>query len=225
MKVLEPLPSKQFRPFTVLKTLKDHFKKCWELDKATSPKLTFYHSIKKKFEKEPYLDVVKNASNRFRITRLRISAHDLEIERGRYKNIPRAERFCKWCQISLSANLVENESHMLYTCDMYCELRTKLVNTLNNSPNSNDSPSTSHIIVSSPLHLENSLMILLSPHVTTHFEETDPLMHHHLTTICNAKPHSLKVKQRSYIMNTIGSFIAKCFDKRWSFLSDLSSKN
>ena len=31
-------------------------------------------------------------------TKIKISAHDLEIETGRYKNIART---CKWCQLSL----------------------------------------------------------------------------------------------------------------------------
>ncbi|NRB81925.1 MAG: reverse transcriptase family protein [Saccharospirillaceae bacterium] len=221
LKPIKPLPSKQFRPFNVLKTLREHFRDCWEYEKSKSPKLAFYHAIKQNFQKEPYLDNIKNASNRYRTTRLRISAHDLEIEHGRYKGIPREERICKWCKLSLSGKYIEDECHVLYKCDLYGELRTKLINTLNKSPNIEDSSSTSsYLHINSPHALENSLMKLLSPNVTTHFDEHDPLLHHHLIT--NVSLDSSKLKQRSYIINAIGSFIANCFEKRWSFLADLS---
>jgi hypothetical protein len=43
-------------------------------------------------------------------SKLRISAHDLNIERGRYANIPRPERFCCKCQV------LEDEVHFLDSC-------------------------------------------------------------------------------------------------------------
>ena len=45
----------------------------------------------------------------------------LEIERGRYFNIPREERKCKLCHV----NSVENEYHFLLVCPLYRELRKK----------------------------------------------------------------------------------------------------
>ena len=89
-KILNPLPSKKFRVEEILKHLKSHFIKCWNYEKRESPKLNlFYDKIKPNFSKETYLDLVKNAAYRYRTTRLRISAHDLKIEKGRYKKIPR----------------------------------------------------------------------------------------------------------------------------------------
>ena len=61
---------------------KVHLKKC------------IYDKIKQNFSKEIYLDLAKNAAYRYRTNRLRISAHDLEIERGHCKNIPRNEQYC-----------------------------------------------------------------------------------------------------------------------------------
>ena len=223
--LLKPLPSKQFRPAYVLKTLKEHYRNCWEHEKVKSPKLAFYHGIKQSFEKEPYLDMISNASIRYSTTRLRISAHRLEIESGRYKNIPRDERTCKWCQLSLSGNFIEDEIHVLYNCDLYNNLRIKLLTTLNNSPASNNSP-THPVSVSSQSHdpdqhinpqiLQNALMKLLSPNVTLTIDRNDPLLHHHLS------PSSTKLeKRRSYIINAIGSFIASCFNKRCKFLEEL----
>ena len=60
--IAQPEPSKSFRTPIVIKQLREHFKECWEHDKSTSPKLEFYHHIKKTFLKEPYLDIVNNAT-------------------------------------------------------------------------------------------------------------------------------------------------------------------
>ena len=42
------------------------------------------------------------------MTKFRISAHDLEFEKGRYKNLPVNERYCKLCDNSS----VEDEVHL-----------------------------------------------------------------------------------------------------------------
>ena len=43
---------------------------------------------------------------------VRLSSHQLEIERGRYTNIERNDRKCKQCDM----NLVENEFHFILVC-------------------------------------------------------------------------------------------------------------
>ena len=85
---LKPVESKKFRVGKVMETLKKHFTQCWELSKSSSPKLEFYHSIKGNFNKEPYLDFCKGFSRRYSTTKLRISAHQLQIEQGRVSNVP-----------------------------------------------------------------------------------------------------------------------------------------
>ena len=49
----------------------------------------------------------------------RISAHQLEIEVGRYKNIPALNRICKIC----SSGEVEDERHLIVSCNKYSSLR------------------------------------------------------------------------------------------------------
>jgi hypothetical protein len=44
----------------------------------------------------------------------RISNRKLQIERGRYENIPREERICKLCD----SGEVENEFHFAITCQI-----------------------------------------------------------------------------------------------------------
>ena len=102
------------------------------MKKKSSVKLSLhYNKIKDIFCKEQYLDYIKNATNRHNTTKLRISAHDLEIEKGRYKKTLRKDRTCKWCLLTLDSHVIEDEYHMLFTCDLYAPNRTKLIKSLN----------------------------------------------------------------------------------------------
>ena len=51
------------------------------------------------------------------LTKLRISAHFLAIETGRYNNTPKEHRFCKHCPTS-----VENEYHFILYCSKFDNL-------------------------------------------------------------------------------------------------------
>ena len=59
---------------------------------------------------------------RSKLTKLRISAHPLEIETGRYSKpcIPKECRFCHFCKTA-----VEDELHFLYDCPIYKDIRQK----------------------------------------------------------------------------------------------------
>ena len=53
------------------------------------------------------------------ITKIRVSSHNLCIESGRHKNIPRDNRFCKTC-----TSTIEDEYHFILVCPVYKELRS-----------------------------------------------------------------------------------------------------
>ena len=63
---------------------------------------------------EKYLDCIINDNFRKSLTSFRISAHNLEIERGRYYNIPRNMRVCKLC------NMQAVESEFQFFINMSC---------------------------------------------------------------------------------------------------------
>ena len=73
-------------------------------------KLRTYRLFKDKFSFENYLNW-GTFNQRKVITKFRISAHNLEVERGRYKNIPFNQRTCNLCK-----STVENEIHFLLEC-------------------------------------------------------------------------------------------------------------
>ena len=92
--------------------LKKQYEDFWKINIKRSPKLGTYSSFKSSFCAESYLFTTKNENKRKNLTRLRISAHTLEIESGRYKKLKREERLCKACFKT------EDEPHFLLDCNL-----------------------------------------------------------------------------------------------------------
>ena len=221
-----PENSKQFRVNRVMEILTNHFKICWEQQKSTSSKLSFYHSIKKDFTctPEPYLNLCKGFSRRYSTTQLRISAHDLEIERGRYKNTKRADRTCAWCQTCMGINIVEDESHVLFHCDLYSLHRLKLISNLNKAlsiaTDSNAEPAA-HITSS---NLQSHLMAALSPNIPVCNNILNDFVEniHPISANCqqNSEYASKIIQRQSYAANCVSTFILRCFEERKKFVED-----
>lgn len=115
--------------FAILKTLQKryddfffHFISGESHTNKERNKLRTYHKIKKNYTSEnyTYMRVAKDSIKHF--CKLRISNHNLEIEKGRYKNIPANQRLCKYCQL----NRIEDEMHFICDCVLYKEEREKL---------------------------------------------------------------------------------------------------
>ena len=109
-------------------------KKCisyWnqERDKhMNSGKLDTCFSVKQTFSMEPYLSLT-NFHHRRAICKMRISAHNLMIEFGRYKKpkpLPREGRICRNCNL----NEVENDIHFLTQCTKYKLERAEFYRTM-----------------------------------------------------------------------------------------------
>ena len=83
-----------------------------------------HNTFKHNFEYEQYLNMT-NEEHRKSLTRLRISAHRLAIERGRYTKpqTPAEKRLCKFC----SGKSIEDEYHFLMSCNYYHETRASLI--------------------------------------------------------------------------------------------------
>ena len=76
-------------------------------------KLRTYKIIKGSIAPEPYIDCVRNRNQRKFLSRFRLSAHCLDIERLRYTNIPVSERTCRSCtnQSPAQPRPVDDEFH------------------------------------------------------------------------------------------------------------------
>ena len=108
--------------------LQNQFINHWKASVAMSPKLEFYNTIKEQFQREKYLKI-KVFNCRSALTKLRISAHNLEIETGRYTKpiTSRGYRFCQLCNLSNNIQVADSEQHALLVCHTFKHLRKKLV--------------------------------------------------------------------------------------------------
>jgi hypothetical protein len=68
----------------------------------------------------------KNFKNRQLIAKFRTSDYCLQIETGRYINIPRQQRLCTTC------NILEDEYHFFLNCHLNQQPRNLLINTIEN---------------------------------------------------------------------------------------------
>ena len=80
------------------------------------------------FNFECYLSQVQNVKHRQAVTKLRISAHKLPVETGRYRNIPYNDPICKHCDL----NEIGNEQHYLLSGSntMFRIVRNKFIDNL-----------------------------------------------------------------------------------------------
>ena len=72
---------------------------------------------------EGYLNKVTNVGNRIHLSKMRLSNHVLNIEKGRHNGLKIFERECKLCP----GNIVEDEMHFLLSCKTLNTLREKLI--------------------------------------------------------------------------------------------------
>ena len=104
---------------TITKIMKEKYLEFWKHKITNSPKLTFLSTMKSEYKIEPYLFLIRNPTIRRTFTQFRISNHKLQIEFGRYQNIPREERICKLC----NSGEIEDEFHFSLVCHQYSEIR------------------------------------------------------------------------------------------------------
>ena len=124
-----PLGSGWFRPWKVNSILNCAFRSCLDEASNTQSKLEFFKQVVPDFSPAKYLHFVSNYGNRTALNRFLTSSHHLEIEKGRYSNIPRANRICSWCN-GIGLSLIEDEEHLLFTCLQYIGPRIKMCDDL-----------------------------------------------------------------------------------------------
>ena len=108
---MDSINARHISPCRVM--LYNKYKSAWESKRGSlegSGKLDLYVSIKECFKREGYLTTY-NYKFRNAVTKMRISAHNLPIETGRYTKTPREGRVCPLCKCG-----VGNELHYLLEC-------------------------------------------------------------------------------------------------------------
>ena len=100
---------------------------------SNTGKLSFYSHIFIKFQLQNYLHFPTAKEKRSALTKIRISAHSLSIETGRYNGTSRENRFCQFCP-----TLVEDEMHFILKCAKYQNIRTSYNNLFQKEEGTND---------------------------------------------------------------------------------------
>ena len=116
-------------------------------------KLRFYRKYKKDFKQEDYFSYNSNFAQRCNLTKLRISAHSLAIEKGRYQGLTIEQRTCRSCPTE-----IEDEKHFLLHCPMYNDIRNDLCSQIESvNPHFNN------------LNENEKLKLLIDPKEKTYF--------------------------------------------------------
>ncbi|XP_078312623.1 uncharacterized protein LOC144619140 [Crassostrea virginica] len=102
--------------------LKDHFIQNLQSKIQCEAKCYMYKYLVDNFCLQFYLEKSIPKLYKKCITKIRVSSHNLCIESGRHKNIPRDKRFCKTC-----TSTIEDEYHFILVCPVYKELRSKFL--------------------------------------------------------------------------------------------------
>lgn len=115
----------------IVQRLKDQYMQDWTRLISESHKLSLFRNLNTDYRHAPYLNNVKIRKFRSALAKLRCSAHNLEVESGRYYNTPYENRICKICQLE-----VETEYHFIMKCTTFNDLRIKyLPSKYYNNPN------------------------------------------------------------------------------------------
>jgi hypothetical protein len=102
-------------------------------------KFTMYVSLNPELGQHPmYSEMNIPEYQRVIFTRLRLSAHNLRVETGRWARIPREERLC-----SCSTGEVQTEEHVLVHCPLSSQLRSLYPDIVFNIPAMFSSPPVS----------------------------------------------------------------------------------
>ena len=103
--------------------------------------LRTYRLIKQQLGFEKYLEVLPDKKLRKALATFRISAHKLQIERGRYSGQNLEDRLCSAC------NVFEDEVHLFCDCIKYLTPRNQFLQTFNGQ-NTNNAVSNKDIFIS-----------------------------------------------------------------------------
>ena len=134
----------------------------------------------------------------------------------------------------MRSDVVEDENHFLFECDLYASLRSKLITKLNNAPKIEQSTTsnTEFTLKIDNKNLRSNLMTLLSPHTSLSFNDsnTDAFNYHHkVLQNVNIKVITPIIEsyifRRSYITNCVCTFISRAYEKRQKYVNQMQEIN
>ncbi len=153
--------------------LKQNYHVFWNSYICDCSKALTYKTHKNRIFFEPYLQIITNRKYRRTLSKLRLSDHCLEIEKGRHCRPPivRDERFCKSC-----VNKVENEVHFLLDCKNYEIERTEFLSEVHELyPNFSNIPTSEQKYIFLMSNEDNLFLSILGKYVTEIYKKRHDL--------------------------------------------------
>ncbi|CAB4039667.1 Hypothetical predicted protein [Paramuricea clavata] len=162
---LEAVTSEHIEAIT--KTFEEKYLTFWKHKLENSSKLTFYSTFETDHNLEKYLVLIKDPYKRKCLSRFTVSIHNLQIEIGRYQNIPREERLCEIC----NSGEVENETHFLLFCKAYEHSREDLRSSLKNASSNEIKLNSQTLSADLMKSIDTEIITKLSKFVYSCFEQ------------------------------------------------------
>ena len=103
--------------------LYENQKNAWKENIVNVPKLRTYIKYKTELACEPYVNLLQDRGKRSIMAQFRSGILPLSVETGRYSDVPLEFRLCLFCQ----SQEIENETHFIFYCACYEELRSVLI--------------------------------------------------------------------------------------------------
>ena len=113
--------SKEWFKQQIKQRLFDQFIQKWAAEISQSSKCLNYRMFKSNFKMEHYL-ITSTYNNRRLLARYRCRNHNLPVEIGCHRGIPREQRKCNWCE-----NELGDEFHFIMNCFNVKTFRNQLI--------------------------------------------------------------------------------------------------
>ena len=132
----------------------------------------------------------------------------------------------------MGTEILEDENHVMHECDLYSDIRAKLIARLRNAPYIQTQSESNNLRANPDINnqtLKSNIMTLLSPY-------TMPDIHHIGTNVFNIQNQIYRhpsnttddkaslTHRRSYIVNCICTFIYRVLDKRNKYMKDVRER-
>ena len=106
----------------VKQNVRDQYEQTWNSEVNNSSKCISYRLFKSSFQLEKYFSILPYPKY-IHVCKFRTSNHKLPIEVGRYRSIPRAERYCTNCNL----RTLGDEFHCLFICPALHSIRNRYI--------------------------------------------------------------------------------------------------
>ena len=93
-------------------------------------RITFFLKLKNSLKRKVSINL-NNFNNRNAITKIRLSSHNFAINTTKWYNLQEGMKICKNCE----KKEIENEIHIIFSCNKYDNIRKKAFNNTNEVDN------------------------------------------------------------------------------------------